>query len=49
MTILLIEYRTPHFAGWKEVFDRDPMDRAGHAVARHCGSIRTRMTPITSC
>jgi hypothetical protein len=24
MTILLIEYRTPDFGGWKEMFDRDP-------------------------
>lgn len=35
MTILLIEYRTPDFGGWKEMFDRDPMDREGHGVTRH--------------
>jgi hypothetical protein len=35
MTILLIEYRTPDFGGWKEMVDRDPMDREGHGVTRH--------------
>jgi hypothetical protein len=35
MAILLVEYRTPDFEGWKEVFDRDPMDRQGSGVTRH--------------
>jgi hypothetical protein len=35
MAILLIEYRTPNFAEWKGMFDRDPMDRGGHGVTRH--------------
>jgi hypothetical protein len=35
MTILLIEYRTPDFAAWKEMFDRDPMDRGAHGVTQH--------------
>jgi hypothetical protein len=35
MTVLLVEYRTQDVAGWKEVFDRDPMDRRGSGVTRH--------------
>jgi hypothetical protein len=35
MALLLIEYRVPDFDGWKEVFDRDPMDRGGHGVTQH--------------
>jgi hypothetical protein len=35
MAILLIHYRTQDFGGWKEVFDRDPMDRGASGVTRH--------------
>jgi hypothetical protein len=35
MAILLVEYRTHDFAGWKQVFDRDPMNRGGSGVTRH--------------
>jgi hypothetical protein len=35
MTILLVEYRTPDFAGWKVMFDRDPMHRGAHGATRH--------------
>jgi hypothetical protein len=35
MAILLLEYRVQDFAGWKEMFDRDPMDRGGSGVTRH--------------
>lgn len=35
MAILLVEYRIQDFGGWKEVFDRDPMDRGGNGVTRH--------------
>jgi hypothetical protein len=32
MTMLLIEYRVADFAGWKAVFDQDPMGRKPHGV-----------------
>lgn len=35
MTILLIEYRVADFAGWKRVFDQDPLGRAHHGVTSH--------------
>lgn len=35
MAILQIDYRTRDFGGWKEMFDRDPMDRRGRGVTRH--------------
>jgi hypothetical protein len=35
VAILMIEYQVPAFAPWKEVFDRDPMDRGAHGVTRH--------------
>jgi hypothetical protein len=35
VAILLIEYRTPDFPRWKDVFDRDPMDRRGSGATRH--------------
>ncbi len=35
MAILMIEYQVPAFGPWKEVFDRDPMDRGAHGVTRH--------------
>jgi hypothetical protein len=35
MTMLLIEYRVADFAGWKAVFDQDPMGRKPHGVTRH--------------
>jgi hypothetical protein len=35
MAILLVDYRTEDFRGWKEVFDRDPMDRGRSGVTRH--------------
>ena len=34
MAILLVEYRTQDFAGWKEMFDRDPLGRGGSGVTR---------------
>jgi hypothetical protein len=35
MAILMIEYRVADFAGWKAVFDQDPMGRGSHGVSRH--------------
>lgn len=35
MAILLIEYRVAEFAGWRAVFDRDPMGRKQHGVTHH--------------
>jgi hypothetical protein len=39
VAILLIEYRLASFdggfAGWKAVFDRDPMGRKPHGVTHH--------------
>jgi hypothetical protein len=35
MSILLVDYRIRDFGGWKEMFDRDPMDRGGRGVTRH--------------
>jgi hypothetical protein len=35
MAILMIEYQVPDFAGWKRIFDDDPMGRRPHGVTRH--------------
>jgi hypothetical protein len=35
MAMLLIDYRVVDFAGWKAVFDQDPMGRKPHGVTRH--------------
>jgi hypothetical protein len=40
MAILMIEYRLPtdavaDFAGWKQVFDQDPVGRKAHRATRH--------------
>lgn len=35
MTVLLVEYRVEDYAGWKAVFDRDPMGRRSHGVSGH--------------
>jgi hypothetical protein len=35
LAILTIEYEVPDFAGWKQIFDKDPMGRASHGVTRH--------------
>jgi hypothetical protein len=35
MAILLIDYRVADFAGWKAVFDQDPMGRKPHGVTHH--------------
>jgi hypothetical protein len=35
MTMLLIEYRVQDFAGWKAVFDQDPLGRKPHGVTHH--------------
>ncbi|MBN1628878.1 MAG: hypothetical protein JW990_03870 [Thermoleophilia bacterium] len=36
MAMLLIEYRVDDYAGWKAVFDQDPMGRSAQGVTRHC-------------
>jgi hypothetical protein len=35
MSTLLIEYRVEDFAGWKAVFDQDPMGRRANRVTGH--------------
>jgi hypothetical protein len=35
MAMLLIDYRVTDVAGWKAVFDQDPMGRKSHGVTRH--------------
>jgi heme-degrading monooxygenase HmoA len=35
MALLTIEYQVPDFAGWKQIFDKDPMGRSSHGVTRH--------------
>jgi quinol monooxygenase YgiN len=35
MAILFIEYRVTDFAGWKRVFDQDPLRRSEHGVTTH--------------
>jgi hypothetical protein len=35
MPILRIEHPVPDFDAWKEVFDGDPLDRAGSGVRRY--------------
>lgn len=33
--VLLVEYRVEDYAGWKVVFDRDPIGRRSHGVSGH--------------
>lgn len=33
--LLAIEYRVDDFAGWKAIFDKDPMGRGEHGVISH--------------
>jgi hypothetical protein len=35
MSILLVEYRVEDFAGWKAVFDQDPMGRRANGATGH--------------
>ena len=35
MIVLMVEYLVEDFAGWKTVFDGDPMDRASHGATGH--------------
>ena len=35
MPILRIEHAIPTFAGWKQAFDNDPVDRKGSGVRRY--------------
>jgi hypothetical protein len=35
MVILRIEHRVPNYAGWKQAFDSDPVDRKGSGVRRY--------------
>jgi len=35
MPILRIEHAVPNFAGWKQAFDDDPVDRKGSGVRRY--------------
>ena len=35
MIILQIEHPVKDYAGWKNVFDKDPMDRKGSGVKRY--------------
>lgn len=35
MTVLLVEYHVLDYAGWKAVFDQDPMGRRPHGVSGH--------------
>jgi hypothetical protein len=35
MPILRIEHAVPTFAGWKQAFDNDPVDRKGSGVRRY--------------
>jgi hypothetical protein len=35
MPTLRIEHAVPNFAGWKQAFDNDPVDRKGSGVRRY--------------
>src|SRR5436190_18592717 len=35
MPILHIQHAVPNFEGWKDAFDRDPLDRSGSGVLRY--------------
>lgn len=35
MIVLQIEHPVPNFAGWKQAFDSDPVDRKGSRVRRY--------------
>ena len=35
MAILMIEYQVPDYAGWKQIFDKDPMGRKPRGVTQH--------------
>ncbi len=35
MIVLQIEHPVPSFAGWKQAFDSDPVDRKGSGVRRY--------------
>jgi hypothetical protein len=35
MAMLLIDYRVADVAGWKAIFDQDPLGRKPHGVTRH--------------
>jgi hypothetical protein len=35
MIVLQIEHPVPSFAGWKQAFDSDPVDRKGSRVRRY--------------
>lgn len=35
MYLLQIEHPVPHYEGWKQAFDADPLDRKGSGVKRY--------------